>query len=46
MIGSDEIARGVAQLKPLREPGAAQSEVALVVAPAEVTGWLARGAGR
>jgi len=46
VIGADEIARGVAQLKPLREPGAAQSEVALVVAPAEVTGWLARGAGR
>jgi len=46
VIGEDEIARGVAQLKPLRETGAAQSEMSLAAAPAEVGHWLARDAGR
>jgi histidyl-tRNA synthetase len=46
VIGEDEIARGVAQLKPLRDGGAAQSEVSLAAAPAEVGHWLARDAGR
>jgi histidyl-tRNA synthetase len=44
VIGEDEIARGVAQLKPLRDGGAAQSEVPLEAAPAEVGNWLARDA--
>jgi histidyl-tRNA synthetase len=46
VIGEDEIARGVAQLKPLREAGAAQSVVALEAAPVEIGQWLAQGAGR
>ncbi len=46
VIGEDEIARGVAQLKPLRDGGAAQSEVSLAVAPTEVGHWLARDASR
>ena len=46
VVGEDEIARGVAQLKPLRETGAAQLEVPLAVAPAEIGHWLARDAGR
>jgi histidyl-tRNA synthetase len=45
VIGEDEIARGVAQLKPLREAGTAQSVVSLESAPAEVAQWLARAAG-
>jgi histidyl-tRNA synthetase len=44
VIGEDEIARGIAQLKPLRDGGAAQSEVPLAAAPAEVGNWLARDA--
>ena len=46
VIGEDELARGVAQLKPLRDAGAAQSEVPLAAAPSEVGVWLARDAGR
>ena len=46
VIGEDEIARGVAQLKPLRDGGAAQSEVSLAAAANEVGHWLARDAGR
>jgi histidyl-tRNA synthetase len=46
VIGEDEIARGVAQLKPLRDGGAAQSEVSLAAAPVEIGAWLARDAGR
>jgi histidyl-tRNA synthetase len=45
VIGEDEIARGVAQLKPLRDGGAAQSQVSLDAAPAEIGQWLARDAG-
>ena len=46
VIGEDELARGVVQLKPLRDAGAAQSEVPLAAAPQDIGGWLARDAGR
>ncbi|MEZ5486020.1 MAG: histidine--tRNA ligase [Steroidobacteraceae bacterium] len=42
VLGADELARGVAQLKPLRDAAAAQSEVALAAVPSEVGVWLAR----
>ncbi len=45
VIGEDELARGVVQLKPLREAGAAQSELPLVEAAAGIVGWLERAAG-
>jgi histidyl-tRNA synthetase len=46
VIGEDELARGVVQLKPLRDAAAAQLAVPLSAAPAEVGVWLARDAGR
>ncbi|MCU0760023.1 MAG: histidine--tRNA ligase [Steroidobacteraceae bacterium] len=46
VIGEDELARGVVQLKPLRDAAAAQVEVPLPAAPGEIGGWLARDAGR
>ena len=46
MIGEDELARGVVQLKALRDAAAAQVEAPLAGAVVEIGGWLARDAGR
>ncbi|MFO1457505.1 MAG: histidine--tRNA ligase [Steroidobacteraceae bacterium] len=46
VIGEDELARGVVQLKALRDAAAAQVEAPLAGAVVEIGGWLARDAGR
>ena len=46
VIGEDELARGVVQLKALRDAAAAQVEAPLAGAGVEIGGWLARDAGR
>jgi histidyl-tRNA synthetase len=40
VLGEDELARGVAQLKPLREGAGAPSEMSLATAPAAVSQWF------
>ena len=40
VLGEDELARGVAQLKPLREGAGAPSEISLATAPAAVARWF------
>jgi histidyl-tRNA synthetase len=40
VLGEDELARGVAQLKPLREGAGAPSEISLATAPAAVAQWF------
>ena len=40
VLGEDELARGVAQLKPLREGAGAPSEISLATAPTAVAQWF------
>jgi histidyl-tRNA synthetase len=40
VLGEDELARGVAQLKPLREGAGTPSEISLATAPAAVAQWF------
>ena len=40
VLGEDELARGVAQLKPLREGAGVPSEISLATAPAAVAQWF------
>lgn len=45
VLGEDELARGVVQVKPLRDRGPAPAEVPLATAVEAVSQWLARLAG-
>ncbi|NBU26535.1 MAG: histidine--tRNA ligase, partial [Gammaproteobacteria bacterium] len=46
VLGEDELARGMAQLKPLREGAGAPAEIALATVPTAVAAWFDEQAHR